>query len=241
MLWGSGERPPEPPLGGRNRSTALQSISHNGRHDKETSKGSRKCQGDKMMGPRTGPSGDLHMAHLHGWFLSPPPAAPPPLPSAPRMVNVLKTAQGAEDRALCVWVCLCVSVCVGGFRKGRALGHQREFDANFDANLGVSRSALSVRRCHSATWRAGSRDPPRGKQRRPFPLGSRCWRAGKPRCHLNKHRHGEGARGQPRSPALSAASHRSFAVSTRTTRSRHTPLPRPAIAAVQVAEKLVGG
>lgn len=71
-----------PPLGWRNRSTAFQSNSHGACHDKETSQGWRKCQGVKMMGPRLSAhrdvassrqvlSGELHVARLHGRFLSP--------------------------------------------------------------------------------------------------------------------------------------------------------------------------
>lgn len=114
----------------------------------------------------------------------------------------------------------------------------------------VSRKA--VRRCHSATWRAG-----RAAGSGSFfpvirPLGStddtsRWDRAadvpGKPRCHLNStvtvQRRVGSSRAQPKA-ALAAVSHHSFPVSTRVTRSQHTPFPRTAIAVVQVAETLVG-
>lgn len=82
-----------PPLGWRNRSTALQSNSHGGRHDRETSKGSRKCQGVKMMGPRLSAHTDVAsnkqvlQETAHGsppWLIFEPlRAAPPPFPSAP--------------------------------------------------------------------------------------------------------------------------------------------------------------
>lgn len=44
----------------------------------------------------------------------------------------------------------------------------------------------------------GARDPPRGKQPWRFPLGWRCWRAGRTLLSPKQHRHGEEeARGQP--------------------------------------------
>lgn len=67
-------------------------------------------------------------------------AAPPPFPSAPPEGERSENRMGGRDRVPSAQVrgvvmgrvcgCVCVCGCVsGGFRKGKALGHQRDFEA----------------------------------------------------------------------------------------------------------------
>lgn len=139
MLWGSGERPwnhhragetgPQPYRAFLTVAIMAKRLPRARGNARE----SKRWDLDDLRTQTCLPTNRSFRRSAHGsppWLNFEP---PPPLlhlsfrsPAGERAENRMG---GRGQGSVCGGVCLCVSMCVGAFRKGKALGHQRDFEA----------------------------------------------------------------------------------------------------------------